>query len=213
LFLPVAARVPEEISAKDPERFEGGGFVKHVGPQKYSKELIRKAIERLEAGARLTAIARELNVPKNTVKYWLDHSNKYLGEDAGHSAVAVRIQGKLTKETWDIIFLALKELRKKLESASARDLVQVISELFDRQAQFGALTTKKAIPERVIESSEEVRITVQKYLEKRQSAPTPVQEAALVLSEDTLERPLPDGTAPPPSAASSSPPSENGANG
>lgn len=187
--------------------------MKHAGPQKYSKEIIRTAIERLEAGARLTAIARELNVPKNTVKYWLDHSNKYLEEGSGTSAVAVRIQGKLTKETWDIIFLALKSLRKKLDDASARDLVQVISELFDRQAQFGALTAKKEIPERVIESSEEVRITVQKYLEKRQPAVLPVQEAKIVLGDAAPERLSADGATPPAATAPASTPAENGANG
>lgn len=137
------------------------------GPQRYPTEVIQGAIARLEKGARLADIARELNVPKNTVKYWLDHANKHLPDTANARPVEARIHARLTRETWDIIFAALKALRGKLADASVRDLVAVVSELFDRQAQFGALAGKTQVPEKVIEKSEELRITVQKVLQRR----------------------------------------------
>lgn len=137
------------------------------GPQRYPTEVIQGAIARLEKGARLADIARELNVPKNTVKYWLDHANKHLPETSNARPVEARIHARLTRETWDIIFAALKALRGKLADASVRDLVAVVSELFDRQAQFGALAGKTQAPEKVFEKTEELRITVQKVLQER----------------------------------------------
>ncbi|MBI4063483.1 MAG: transposase [Elusimicrobia bacterium] len=156
--------------------------MKRKGPQKYSKETIQSAIVKLESGARLTDIARELGVPKNTVKYWLDHANKHLPEDRGQSIVAARLQKRLTRETWDIIFASLKVLKEKLSEATVRDLVAVISELFDRQAQFGSLAAR-AIPEKMFEKSEELRITVQSYLKKKSTA----QESETSQSDATLE--------------------------
>lgn len=138
------------------------------GPQKHKTELIQAAIAKYESGARLSAIARELKVGKTTIKYWLDNASKFLPEDRKHEPVAARIHQRLTRESWDIIFAALKALRGKLAEASVRELVSVISELFDRQAQFGALAGRSRVPERVLEKSEEVRITVQKFLQERQ---------------------------------------------
>jgi hypothetical protein len=141
--------------------------MKRKGPQKHSTEVIQRAIAMYEGGARLSAISRELKIEKTTVKYWLDNASKFLPEDRKQSPVAARIHTRLTRETWDIIFAALKVLRGKLADASVRDLVAVVSELFDRQAQFGALTGKGRVPERVMEKSEEVRITVEKFLQKQ----------------------------------------------
>lgn len=146
--------------------------MKRKGPQKHSTEVIQSAISKFESGARLSAIAKELGVPKNTVKHWLDNASKFLPESESHP-VATRIHSRLARETWDIIFAALKTLKGKLPEASVRDLVAVISELFDRQAQFGALTGKGRVPERVVEKSEEVRIRVETFLKKRTSGEDP----------------------------------------
>ena len=147
--------------------------MKRKGPQKHSTEVIQRAIAMYEGGARLSAIARELAVEKTTVKYWLDNASKFLPEEGrSQSPVAARIHTRLTRETWDIIFAALKVLRGKLADASVRDLIYAISELFDRQAQFGALTGKGRVPEKVMEKSEEVRITVEKFLQKQAAGST-----------------------------------------
>lgn len=146
--------------------------MKRKGPQKHSTEVIQSAISKFESGARLSAISKELGIPKNTVKHWLDHASKYLPESEEHP-VATRIHNRLARETWDIIFAALKTLKGKLSEASVRDLVAVISELFDRQAQFGTLAGKSRVPERVVEKSEEVRIRVETFLKKRTSGEAP----------------------------------------
>lgn len=151
--------------------------MKRKGPQRHATEKIQQAIAKYEGGAKLSDIAREFGVRKSTAKYWLDNATKFMGEDSGKNPVTARIQNRLTRETWDIIFAALKTLKGKLEQAPVRDLVAVIKELFDRQAQFGALNQRTSVPpEKVLEKSEEVRITVQKFLQKRDGdAPTPVE--------------------------------------
>ena len=153
--------------------------MKRKGPQKYSSETIQSAITKYEGGARLSAIARELGVTKTTVKYWLDNATKFLPDEPGKNPVAARIQNRLTREVWDIIFTSLKHMKRKLEEASVRDLVSVVSELFDRQAQFGVLSARNGVPEKVFEKSEEVRITVQKFLQKKSSVETtePLKES------------------------------------
>jgi transposase-like protein len=148
--------------------------MKRKGPQKHSTETIQKAIAKYEGGARLSVIARELGLRKSTVKYWLDNATKFLGEESGQNPVAMRIQNRLARESWDIIFAALKSLKGKLDQASVRDLVAVVSELFDRRAQIGALTDRQAAPERFLEKSEEVRITVQKFLQRKAGGPDPL---------------------------------------
>ncbi len=143
--------------------------MRRKGPQRHSTAMIQSAIAKFEGGMKLSDIAKSLQLQKSTVKYWLDNANKFQPDEPGHNPVAVRIQGRLTREVWDIIFASLKILKKKLSEASARDLVQIISELFDRQAQFGSLTAKTSVPDRVMEVSEEVKITVQKFLERKET--------------------------------------------
>lgn len=140
--------------------------MKRKGPQRYSTEIIQSAIAKYEGGAKLSAIARELSIEKSTVKYWLDNASKFLPEAGSNPAVA-RIGQRATRESWDIIFAALKEIKRKLDEGTLRDLILVISELFDIQARIGALTGRHAMPEKSLEKSEEVRITVQRYLQKK----------------------------------------------
>lgn len=146
--------------------------MKRKGAQKHPTEVIQQAIAKYEGGARLSAIARDLGIRKSTVKYWLDNATKFMGEGSHENPVTARIQKRLTSEVWDIIFAALKILKGKLEQTTARDLIDVISELFDRQAQFGALAARAPMPEKVMEKSQEIRIMVQQYLQKKQPQAT-----------------------------------------
>lgn len=185
--------------------------MKRKGPQRYPTEVIQQAIAKYENGARLSAIAREFGVQKSTAKYWLDNAAKFLQDGPGNkSPVLSRIQNRLTKESWDIIFAAFKSLRGKLEEAPVRDLIAVISELFDRQAQFGALSNRGAVPDPVLEKSEEVRITVQRYLEKRKSA-SPEKESNTSLGGPALEQTQELTTIPPAGEAAATETEANGA--
>lgn len=139
------------------------------GPLKYPQEMIQSAIARMEGGAKLSSLARELGVAKTTLQYWLDHANRYVAEEKNDTSVASRIKGRMSREVWDIIFSSLRILKGKLSEASPRDLVQIVSELFDRQAQFGVLNGRNRVPDKVIEVSEEVKITVQRFLEKQET--------------------------------------------
>lgn len=140
--------------------------MKRKGPQRHSNETIQSAIAMYEGGAKLSAIARKLEVEKSTVKYWLDNASKFLPE-AGSNPVVARIGQRATRESWDLIFAALKQIKKKLPEGNIRDLMLVVSDLFDLQARMGTLTGKHSVPAEAVEKSEEVRITVQRYLQKR----------------------------------------------
>jgi hypothetical protein len=135
--------------------------------QRHSNEMIQSAITKFEAGAKLATIAKELNVNKSTIKYWLDNSAKFLPGSTDKNPIISRIGQRLSRESWDIVFASLKTLKGKLQEMSGRDLVLTISELLDLQSRFGTLSGRNSVPEKVIEKSEEVRITVQKYLQKK----------------------------------------------
>ena len=134
---------------------------------RHPNEMIKMAITKYENGAKLAAIARELKVSKTTVKYWLDNASKFIPDSDNKNPIVSRLGQRLVRESWDIVFSSLKELKSKLAEMSGRDLVVVISELLDLQSRFGSMAGKNTVPDRVIEKSEEVRITVQKYLEKQ----------------------------------------------
>lgn len=122
---------------------------------------------KFEAGAKLSALAREFKVNKSTIKYWLDNAPKFMGDDDEKSPIISRLGERLSRESWDIVFNALKELKDKLIEMSGRDLVFLIRELLELQLRFGVIANNNTVPEKVIEKSEEVRITVQRYLEKQ----------------------------------------------
>src|SRR3989344_2628456 len=130
--------------------------MKGKGAQKHPTAVIQQAMAMYEGGARLSAIARALGKRKSTVKYWLDHATKFMGDETHENPVTARIQKRLTSEVWDLIFASLKILKGKLEQTPARDLIEVISELFDRQSQFGALASRAPMPEKVVEKSQEI---------------------------------------------------------
>lgn len=141
--------------------------MKRKGPQRHSTETIQNAIAKFEGGAKLATIAKELEINKSTIKYWLDNASNFLPESAGKNPVVSRIGQRLSRESWNIVFASLKELKGKLSEMSGRDLVLVISELLDLQSRFGTLSGRNSVPGKVLEKSEEVRITVQKYLQKK----------------------------------------------
>lgn len=166
-----------------------GTMVKRKGPQKHSTATIQKAIGQYENGTRLSAIAKEFGVQKSTVKYWLDNAFKFVAEGTGDDPVVTRVKKRFSGEIWEIIFSALAAVKEKLPQASVRDLILVISELFDRRAQFGVDPSRDPVPPKVLEKSEEVRITVQKYMQKRGTvtAPEPVESSLAVAPLEPLQ--------------------------
>ena len=133
------------------------------GPLKHSKDVIQSAITKFANGGKLSAIARELGVEKTTVKYWLDHANRFI-TDSQDNPIATRMQTRLTKESWDIMFMTLKEIKRKLPDATIKDLIALLGELYTREAQFGRGLASNPVPEKIIERSEELQVTVKRFL-------------------------------------------------
>lgn len=136
-------------------------------PPKYPTEVIQSAITKYENGARLTTIAKEFKVNKSTVKYWLDNAAKFINNPDDKDPITSRMGSRLSRESWEIIFAALKQLKIKLPEMEGKDLVFTIGRLLDLQTIFSNMTGRIKVPESVIEKSEEIKLTVQKYLEKK----------------------------------------------
>ena len=160
------------------------------GPQKHTNELRQTAIIMFEGGARLSQIARDLGVKKSTVKYWLDNASEFIAESPlSDDPVAARLKGRLMREAWDIIFAALKEIKRKLPEATVKELTMLMGELFDRQGQFGALTGKNQVPQNIQESSEKVKITVAEYLRKQVTQVSEVRQEERPVAQCEAEAP------------------------
>lgn len=186
------------------------------GPQRYSKETIQSAIQKLEDGASLSAIAREIGIPKTTIKYWIDNANKFLGDEHGDNlnSKVSRVQNQILDYGWRLLFKLYKRIQTKMPDAAFRDLVYAASELQGRLTQIRTLhgSVSGETPS-VMEVSEETKVTVRTFLEKKKAKETPT-----VTGEDDLGNPgLDHGQAPLLTAAivdnTLTPTAENKANG
>lgn len=138
------------------------------GPQRHPTEVIQKAIARFQAGEKLSTIARDLGIEKSTVHYWLQNMEKFAGNSNTGVGVS-RAQTRFSKQASDILYMTLIEIKKKLPEASLKDLVNLMEVFMDRQTHF-TKTTGTPIPPRILERSEEVSVTVKRYLASQTTA-------------------------------------------
>lgn len=145
------------------------------GPQKYSKDLIRSAIKKSEDGASLSSIAKDMGLPKTTIKYWLDNPNKYLAEPSAESpdGKIARVQGKFLDHSWKYVFHLCKILEEKEKDASFRDIVFGITQLTDVVSRIQIVGGHTPLAAPVIEVSEQTSITIRRFLEKKKEMELP----------------------------------------
>lgn len=143
--------------------------------EQYPREVKQDTIRKLQEGGRgiLTAVSKELGVPKTTIKYWLDNAEKIMGDDeAGgltQHPVVIKLQRQIIEHGWKLYFKIIKKLNNKLEEASFRDLVYGASELQNKLMELkpiNGLARVSATTE--VQVSEERKVTVKKFLEKQQ---------------------------------------------
>ncbi|MCG3204346.1 MAG: hypothetical protein KCHDKBKB_01061 [Elusimicrobia bacterium] len=142
------------------------------GPQRYSKEIIQSAIQKLEDGGSLSAIARDMGLPKTTVKYWIDNANKFLadgGVNEGLNTKVARVQNQILDYGWRLLFRLYKKIQGKMDDASFRDLVYGASELQSRLTQIRTLHGSIPDSSSMMEVSEETKVTVRTFLEKKKA--------------------------------------------
>lgn len=173
------------------------------GPQKYTKEIIQSAIQKLEDGGSLSAIAREMGLPKTTVKYWLDNANKFMGEGDpadGLNSKVIRVQNQIVDYGWRLLLKLYKRIQTKMEDASFRDLVYGASELQSRLTQIRTLNGSVADSSSMLEVSEETKVTVRTFLDKKKAQDSPPPDGGSIdLAPATVEhRPAsePEATTP-----------------
>jgi len=140
------------------------------GPQRYSKELIRSAIKKREDGGSLSGIAKEMGLPKTTVKYWLDNPHKFLSDRADRLTPEGRMnlwQSRILDYGWKYIHHLCKTLTKKEENASFREIVLGIRELSSVLGQIQIVGGHDPATAAIVEVSEQTSITYRRFLERK----------------------------------------------
>ena len=173
--------------------------MKRGGSQRYPKDMIRSAVERLERGEGLTAVGKSFGVPKNTVKYWSDNAAKFLTEGSGKSASAM--QTRVANVRWNLLMKTYRKIGNLLDEAPLKELIDLLGKL---QSDLPLLTVASPggkVPSRVVEMREETRLTVREFLaKKKDEAPSVVVEMERVQAARPTE-PLPS-VSPEPSGSS-----------
>jgi hypothetical protein len=186
------------------------------GPQRYSKEVIRSAIKKREDGGTLSGIAKEMGLPKTTVKYWLDNPHKFLSDRTDRLTPDGRIvlwQSKILDYGWKYVHHLCKTLTKKEENASFREIMTGIKDLSLVLGQIQIVGGHEPATATIVEVSEQTSITYRRFLDKKKE-----MESAGKGGNNDLSSEPPDprpGAAETAGEASAEPlvPAENGANG
>ena len=138
----------------------------HKGPQKHAPEVIQAAIAKADAGVKLSDIAREFNVTKSTVKYWLDHPGNY---PTANNAGTPKAQRICAEGFWLVLGEAAARLRKNMPETWEGNL-KILTELAPHIQSIRALDSRSAsVQSRVVEVSEEIAVKVKNFLKSRTS--------------------------------------------
>lgn len=162
--------------------------------EQYPREVKQETIKKIQEGGRgmLTSVAKELGVPKTTVKYWLDNADRILGVDEAdgfsrHPTV-MKLQKVILEHGWKLYFKIIKRLNTKLEEASFRDLVYGASELQNRLMELKPLNGLAHVSSTTeVQVSEERKVTVKRFLEKQQERLGIENAEKIALSEASPE--------------------------
>jgi transposase-like protein len=138
--------------------------------QRYPLDTIKDAIGKLEEGATLSSIAKEIGVPKTTVKYWLDNASKYVEGETGLVTKSNRVKNQINDYSWKLLFKIIKKINEGMTDASFRDLVYAARELqaILNQIKISTAGSNGNGATTLLEVSEQTSVTFKKYLEKRQ---------------------------------------------
>jgi len=186
------------------------------GPQRYSKDLIRSAIKKRDDGASLSGIAKEMGLPKTTVKYWLDNPHKFLSDRADRLTPEGRVglfQVKLLDHGWKYVFHLVKTLSKKEDNASFRDIVLGAEKLASILGHIQIIGGHEPSAATMVEISEQTNVTFRQFIERKKTMEEAGAGGNKVLSGEPPDHRPGGGEAMEESGSATPGPGENGANG
>jgi transposase-like protein len=139
------------------------------GLQRYSRDFIQTALQKLDNGTGLSDLARELDLSKSTLKYWMDHRDKFLGDGKGLRSAISKNHERYLRESWKLRFKTLKAIEGQIEGASLQNLIKLLTELREGQTQIGPLPAsgKPGVGQAVVEKRAEISLTVSEFLSKK----------------------------------------------
>lgn len=139
------------------------------GLQRYSKDFMQTAIQKMDNGTTLSDLARELGLSKSTLKYWADHREKFLGDGKSLKTAVSKNHEKYLRESWKLRFKSLKAIESQIEGASLQNLIKLLTELREGQTQIGPLPSsgKSGVAQAVVEKKAEISLTVSQFLSRK----------------------------------------------
>lgn len=151
-------------------------------PTKHSFEVIKTALRKVvRENKSITSVAKELNVAKSLMKYWLEHFMHLLEEKApatGNPKANERTRAFMEK-AWTSMNIAFEKLDKELKAESprgVRDLVLAVSILFDKLTQASQqLNALAPAQSKVLEVSEDTLMILKRHMERRTIEPKTVE--------------------------------------
>jgi len=114
-----------------------------LGVRRYDRETKIKAIEKVNAGVSMNAVAKEFGVRANVVKYWIEHADAILGPQ-GKLALTFEeglddyTRQRFHREGWGAVFEALRQSRRHFKDAPLDQLTRFVEVLTERLARLGA---------------------------------------------------------------------------
>jgi len=92
------------------------------GSRRYPRETIINAIKKVRGGASMCSVAEEIGTRANSVKYWMDHADNYLGPEDKKALIAVDGLDDKTRDTvcgegWSSVIFQFKQSKKETDAA------------------------------------------------------------------------------------------------
>ena len=115
--------------------------MKNKSPTRHKAEEIKKAVDRIQGGEPLSAVAKELGVSKSLASYWVEHADRLVPAAATSGLASPKTTlrtRKFIEQCATTIALAFERLKAELKKDApkgVKDLGLLIAVLYDKQAQ------------------------------------------------------------------------------
>lgn len=156
------------------------------GSRRYPRETIIKAIKKVRGGASMCSVAEEIGTRANSVKYWMDHADNYLGPEDKKALISVDGLDEKTRNTvcgegWSAVIFQLKQSKKETDAALLRERTNFIDKVVPHllrleKAAGGSLAPeeKSPIPKADREKTlQEMEVIVARFTRNREEKESP----------------------------------------
>ena len=151
------------------------------GSRRYPRETIINAIKKVRGGASMCSVAEEIGTRANSVKYWMDHADNYLGPDDKKALISVDGLDDKTRDTvcgegWSAVIFQFKQSKKETDAALLQQRTNFIDKIIPHllrleKASGGSLAPdeKEPVPKADRDKAiQEMEVIVARFTRKRE---------------------------------------------